>query len=150
MSGWEEKAPKRGRGRPKRSHEPESSKSTATSPHNTSKPQGFAFPPINYTSSPFSSHATGSDPGQLGHVQQLPDSLELNAPPGKVAIPLLKQPQLAAESSSKVPRKGRISHACDLCRKAKAGCSGHLPCARCKSANMPCVYGDGKRAHDKK
>ncbi|KUJ14533.1 uncharacterized protein LY89DRAFT_752603 [Mollisia scopiformis] len=71
-----------------------------------------------------------------------------HAPPGKVAIPALRQPQVA--DSSQDHKKGRTSHACDHCRKAKAGCTGGQPCVRCKNANISCVYGDGKRDRERK
>ncbi|KAL2065211.1 hypothetical protein VTL71DRAFT_2880 [Oculimacula yallundae] len=70
------------------------------------------------------------------------------APPGKVAIPALKSTRIS--ESSKAHKKGRTPHACDYCRKAKAGCTGGNPCARCLNANVLCVYGDGKRDKDKK
>ncbi|CZT11075.1 uncharacterized protein RCO7_10158 [Rhynchosporium graminicola] len=72
-----------------------------------------------------------------------------SAPPGKVAIPALKSSSRIHESS-KAQKKGRTPHACDYCRKAKAGCTGGNPCARCLNANVACVYGDGKRDKDKK
>ena len=69
-------------------------------------------------------------------------------PPGKVAIPALRT-NFAAESNISF-KKGRNPHACEYCRKAKAGCTGGLPCARCRSANLPCEYGDGKRDKERK
>lgn len=75
--------------------------------------------------------------------------ISVRGPAGKVAIPPLRPPQ-APESSQKLYKKGRIMHACDFCRKSKAGCSGEQPCSRCKNAGVPCVYGDGKRDKDRK
>lgn len=69
-------------------------------------------------------------------------------PPGKVAIPALKSSR--SLDSPKFFKKGRTPHACDYCRKAKAGCTGGQPCTRCKSAGVACVYGDGKRDKDRK
>jgi hypothetical protein len=69
-------------------------------------------------------------------------------PPGKVAIPALKQAR--SLESSRYFKKGRTPHACDYCRKAKAGCSGGQPCVRCKSAQVACIYGDGKRDKERK
>lgn len=66
---------------------------------------------------------------------------------GKVAIPALRTSQTPESRSS---RKGRTQHACDACRKAKAGCSGGNPCSRCKTMKSSCVYGDGKREKEKK
>jgi len=74
--------------------------------------------------------------------------LHRQAPPGKIAIPAIKPP--ASSSSSKDQKKGRTSHACDACRKAKAGCSGEQPCGRCGTTGAACIYGDGKRDKDKK
>jgi len=71
------------------------------------------------------------------------------APPGKVAIPALRSPQ-TADSMSKGYKKGRTPHACDNCRKAKAGCTGEQPCLRCRNSRVSCVYGDGKRDKEKK
>lgn len=65
---------------------------------------------------------------------------------GKVAIPPL--PNTGELSRRK--KKGRISHACDHCRKAKAACTGEQPCARCRGAQVACVYGDGKRDMERK
>jgi hypothetical protein len=70
------------------------------------------------------------------------------APPGKVAIPALKTPLTA--DSSKSFKKGRTPHACEYCRKAKAGCTGEQPCSRCRTAGVSCIYGDGKRDKEKK
>ncbi|KAK0111791.1 hypothetical protein ONS96_001059 [Cadophora gregata f. sp. sojae] len=120
---------KRGRGRGKRPRDDEEPKS----PHST----GFSAinsPPIASTS-------------QAGFGQQLPIQ-STQAPPGKVAIPALKNPRIT--ESSKALKKGRNPHACDFCRKAKAGCTGGNPCTRCLNAHVPCVYGDGKRDKDKK
>jgi hypothetical protein len=75
-------------------------------------------------------------------------AITTQAPPGKVAIPALKTPQTT--DSSKNFRKGRTPHACDYCRKAKAGCTGEQPCSRCRNAGLDCVYGDGKRMRDRK
>jgi hypothetical protein len=79
-----------------------------------------------------------------------PLQLSLNtqaAPAGKVAIPALRTP---LTDSSKSLKKGRTAHACDTCRKAKAGCSGTRPCLRCKATRAECVYGDGKRDRERK
>lgn len=70
-------------------------------------------------------------------------------PAGKVAIPSLRPPQ-NSDSPVRGNRKGRTSHACDHCKKAKAACSGGQPCARCQNASVACVYGDGKREYDRK
>jgi hypothetical protein len=72
-----------------------------------------------------------------------------SAPPGKVAIPALR-PMHGDDSSGKGSKKGRTLHACDACRKAKAGCTGEQPCQRCKAGGTLWVYGDGKRDRDRK
>jgi hypothetical protein len=124
-----------------------------------------AFAPMNYPrSSPTfagtsNTHPEQSQPPQRtafhGPGQNVPPSqgqqglsIITQAPPGKVAIPALKTPQTA--DSSKTFKKGRTAHACDYCRKAKAGCTGEQPCIRCRNAQVECVYGDGKRDRDRK
>jgi hypothetical protein len=88
--------------------------------------------------------------GQARSPDHAPRRLAIttHAPPGKVAIPALKTPQTA--DLSKNFKKGRTPHACDYCRKAKAGCTGEQPCSRCRNAGVDCVYGDGKRMRDRK
>ncbi|KAJ5040634.1 uncharacterized protein L3040_006283 [Drepanopeziza brunnea f. sp. 'multigermtubi'] len=129
----------RGRGRGKRPRD---------SPPDATRPAGFA--PINNSPSasrpslpnlPYES-ASASPTRDASTRAQAPP------PPGKVAIPALKNPRLADSKSSL--KKGRTAHACDFCRRAKAGCTGGDPCTRCRNANVPCVYGDGKRDKDKK
>ncbi|TVY41819.1 putative transcriptional regulatory protein [Lachnellula occidentalis] len=73
----------------------------------------------------------------------------LDPPQGKVAIPALKQSR-RNESASAAFKRGRTSHACDNCRKSKSGCTGELPCLKCRNAGFQCVYGDGKRDKDRK
>ncbi|KAE9370837.1 hypothetical protein N431DRAFT_510204 [Stipitochalara longipes BDJ] len=123
-------------------------------------PQGQGFAPINYQSQSSPTFAGRSEQpqqpqepafhGQAQNPSQPQQQLTIatQAPPGKVAIPALKTPQTA--DSSKNFRKGRTAHACDYCRKAKAGCTGEQPCSRCRSAGVDCVYGDGKRVRDRK
>lgn len=65
----------------------------------------------------------------------------------KLPIPPLRGGKAEGSKGSK---KGRTSHACDACRKAKAGCSGGQPCARCRTTRSTCVYGDGKRDRERK
>jgi len=123
-------------------------------------PQGPGFAPVNHQSQSSPTIASRSEQPQQhqetafhsqaqhpSQPQQQP-TIATQAPPGKVAIPALKTPQTA--DSSKNFRKGRTPHACDYCRKAKAGCTGGQPCSRCKSAGVDCVYGDGKRVRDRK
>ncbi|KAJ5815409.1 hypothetical protein N7474_007186 [Penicillium riverlandense] len=59
-------------------------------------------------------------------------------PMAKVAIPRTTQ-------SSSSNSSGRVSHACENCRDAKAKCSGHRPCNRCQDNGQLCSYGDRKR-----
>jgi hypothetical protein len=64
---------------------------------------------------------------------------DLNAGPmAKVAIP--RTTQSTSSNSS-----GRVSHACENCRDAKAKCSGQRPCNRCQDNGQLCSYGDRKR-----
>jgi hypothetical protein len=122
--------------------------------------QGFS--PVNYPppSSPtFARHPEPSQSSQraafhgqeqdAAHGQrQQGSNIATQVPPGKVAIPALRTPRIA--DSSKGFKKGRTPHACDHCRKAKAGCTGEQPCTRCRNAQVECVYGDGKRVKDRK
>ena len=124
------------------------------------EPPGQGFAPINYQSQSnptFTGHTEQSQQPQRtafdGQAQSPPYAqrklaITTQAPPGKVAIPALKTPQTADSSNSF--KKGRTPHACDYCRKAKAGCTGEQPCSRCRSAGVDCVYGDGKRVRDRK
>ena len=149
------KQEKRGRGRVKRP------RNEGTPSHGAVPGQGFS--PINYPSqsSPTypdtrfgrssqqslleSNTISGTDSSTQS---QEPLGITTHAPPGKVAIPALKTPLTA--DSSKSFKKGRTPHACDYCRKAKAGCTGEQPCSRCRSVGVQCVYGDGKRDKEKK
>lgn len=120
-------------------------------------PQSFA--PINnscnstssYTNSSLSqgqSFHIGSGSAEAAYPRPQSQSLSNTAPVGKVAIPALRPlPTAEAFQGSK---KGRTSHACNYCRKAKAGCTGGQPCMRCKNADVECVYGDGKRDRERK
>ena len=91
-------------------------------------------------------HAEASSNGGSAVQPQLP---LLNAPLGKVPIPQLKQSR-KHESASTAFKRGRTAHACDKCRKSKSGCTGELPCLKCRNAGFHCVYGDGKRDKDRK
>ncbi|EPE24930.1 Zn2/Cys6 DNA-binding protein [Glarea lozoyensis ATCC 20868] len=73
----------------------------------------------------------------------------LAPPPGKIAIPPLRS-TYSSESTAKTVKKGRTAHACNNCRKTKAGCTGETPCPRCRNAGIVCQYGDGKREAEKK
>ncbi|CZT08648.1 uncharacterized protein RAG0_13644 [Rhynchosporium agropyri] len=70
------------------------------------------------------------------------------APLAKIALPNLKRPRVT--DASKSCKKQRASHACNCCRKAKAGCNGEQPCDRCKQASVQCIYSDLKRDDDRK
>ncbi|TVY34220.1 putative transcriptional regulatory protein, partial [Lachnellula subtilissima] len=91
-------------------------------------------------------HAETSSTGGSAVQPQLPLP---NAPLGKVAISQLKQSR-RNESASTAFKRGRTAHACDNCRKSKSGCTGELPCLKCRNAGFHCVYGDGKRDKDRK
>jgi hypothetical protein len=110
--------------------------------------QGFS--PINQPATDISSSSTHG-PGR-GNTSVTTSDLKARAaprpPPGKVAIPALKPTR--SPDSSRYLKKGRTPHACDYCRKAKAGCSGGQPCVRCKAAQVACIYGDGKRDKERK
>lgn len=142
---------KRGRGRGKRPRDEEDPSpktpqppgfSAVNNPPAATAPQS-QFGQQSQTLQRTSSHVS-SRPGPS--AQSVP--LRPPAPPGKIAIPALKNPRIT--ESSKALKKGRTPHACDYCRKAKAGCTGGNPCTRCLNANVPCIYGDGKRDKDKK
>lgn len=71
------------------------------------------------------------------------------APPaGKIAIPALRSS--AQRGAPAAGKKGRTTHACNHCRKAKAACTGEQPCLRCINSGTSCVYGDGKRDAERK
>ncbi|KAF8846750.1 hypothetical protein BDZ45DRAFT_755662 [Acephala macrosclerotiorum] len=121
--------------------------------------QGFA--PINHSSNSTSSYTNSSlsqsqsfriDPRSAEAAYPRPQSQSLsnaaNVPVGKVAIPALRPPPTTEAIQGS--KKGRTSHACEYCRKAKAGCTGGQPCMRCKNADVECVYGDGKRDRERK
>jgi hypothetical protein len=114
----------------------------------------FNLPPPPATSPPSSSSGTGLMSGSAtitsaNHWVQPINVITSYPPPGKVPIPALRPPQ-SFESSVKDDKKGRTSHACDYCRKAKAGCTGRQPCTRCRNARVACVYSDRKREYDRK
>lgn len=147
--------PKRGRGRPKRPRiERGISRDTSNVPGHglvAHDPQSTS----HYSERPASLASRASMPieNDVGVAAAGPPGFKTDhgilprAPPGKVAIPYIKT---QAPESSRGSKKGRISHACDYCRKAKAGCSGEQPCSRCSSAGVSCFYGDGKRDKDRK
>lgn len=149
---------KRGRGRGKRarnsSREERSTQAGfAAANYNQQSnitPSGTSFehpsPPSRSGTWPLSENTSSTAEPQYGQPVNVITS---HPPPGKVAIPALRPPQ-SFESSVRGSKKGRTSHACDACRKAKAGCTGEQPCARCKNTGTACVYGDGKREHDRK
>ena len=113
-------------------------------------PQLPGFAPVN-TQSQSNPTFAGSPPqpqltafqSQAGPSRQQALQIATQPPPGKVAIPALRTPQTS--QTPKGFKKGRTPHACDYCRKAKAGCTGGQPCTRCRNADVECVYGDGKR-----
>ncbi|GKZ97227.1 hypothetical protein AnigIFM59636_011980 [Aspergillus niger] len=43
----------------------------------------------------------------------------------------------------------RVCKACDRCRLKKSKCDGANPCARCRTDNAICVFGERKKAHNK-
>ena len=115
---------------------------------NYASPSGSDFPVVGFNR-PLQppTRATNSAGGSGPQLEPL--RITTQPPPGKVAIPALRTPQ-SIESSLKSGKKGRTSHACDHCRKAKAGCTGGEPCQRCRNARVACVYGDGKRDKERK
>jgi hypothetical protein len=70
-------------------------------------------------------------------------------PAGKLLLPPLPRSQGAKEVKNRKD-KHRTAHACEKCRKAKAKCSGGVPCAKCRNEGKICVYGDGKRDKERK
>lgn len=149
------KQEKRGRGRGKRPRDAENLRG----PPPSKSPHSSGFPAINSPSdtqvglgqhsSMLQQSSSHIAPGHAPPAQQSgPPPPTPPAPAGKVAIPALRNSRII--ESSKALKKGRNPHACDLCRKAKAGCTGGNPCTRCLNANVPCVLGDGKRDKDKK
>ncbi|TVY62795.1 putative transcriptional regulatory protein [Lachnellula suecica] len=115
-------------------------------------PLNVSRPPSSKSSQPSSSRSQSFFQPQLGPPRPIEGAMQPRAgpaPPGKVAIPQLKVPK-RAETSPAAFKKGRTSHACDNCRKAKSGCTGELPCLKCRNAGITCVYGDGKRDKDRK
>jgi hypothetical protein len=111
-----------------------------------SSPTFAGYPEQSHSPQRTALHGQGQDAPRGQGQQGL--SVTTQVPLGKVAIPALKTPRTA--DSSKGSKKGRIPHACDYCRKAKAGCTGEQPCTRCRNAQVECVYGDGKRVRDRK
>lgn len=144
MPRGRQKSRGRGRGRGKRPRDED------TTPQDNPS-SGFAAinspPPGLPGRQPYDSLSQPSPSPICPDRESRPLPFGLHAPPGKVAIPPLKNPRI---SEAKALKKGRTAHACDVCRKAKAGCTGGNPCRRCKNANVPCVYGDGKRDKDRK
>lgn len=53
-------------------------------------------------------------------------------------------------TTSRISERNRTTHACDLCRKAKAKCTGGQPCQKCNNEGKECIYGDGKRDKERK
>lgn len=159
MAGPEKRGPRRGRGPSKRPRESEEDENTATRDAlKTAGAGAGAFSAINFDA-PTGLSSAGK-PGDLsGALDPLFSPLsrppltgpDVNNPPrGKVAIPSIKPRATGMAESSKTSKKNRTTHACDVCRKAKAGCTGGTPCRRCGAANLLCVYGDGKREQDRK
>lgn len=149
---------KRNRGRGKRPREPSHGEGSPQGPFsavnfaaqaNVTQPAtSFGRPPPPPTSG--TGLVSGKTPSTSEHQSGQPVSAIASHPrPGKVAIPALRPPQ-NLDSSLKGTKKGRTSHACDYCKKAKAACTGGQPCARCKNARVACVYGDGKREYARK
>ena len=109
---------------------------------------GFGDPSPLSRTGPWPMRESTASTSEDQHAQSI-NVITSQPPYGKVAIPALR-PLQSLESSVRGIKKGRTSHACDACRKAKAGCTGGQPCSRCKNVGMVCVYGDGKREHDRK
>ncbi|CAG8978305.1 hypothetical protein HYALB_00005891 [Hymenoscyphus albidus] len=118
---------------------PRASSSLTTLSSRFSKPQQ----PRPQSSLPISTQTSS------GRLDPSPMRTTGSAPPGKVAIPALRTPQYS-EASSSTLKKCRTAHACNYCRRTKAGCTGEKPCQRCKNAGVTCTYGDGKREAEKK
>jgi len=147
---------KRGKGRRKRPREEDISRDSMTAPSQRQSfpastyghSAGSSFPEIGYDQSQQATFTQFGAPSTASRRDQIQSPVPY-ASLRKVAIPALKPPS-SAEASAKGGKKERTSHACDNCRKAKAGCTGEQPCQRCQNAHVPCIYGDGKRDKDKK
>jgi len=164
MAGPEKRGPRRGRGRSKRPREQDIDNDT--SPHEAPlapQPPVQSFRPINYSEPSTPAFSTFGIAGQSSESQPRAQSIggpsrigggiaspAAGKPPlGKVAIPSIRTPR-PTQSARRESKKGRTSHACDACRKAKTGCSGGSPCTRCRGTGIPCIYGDGKRDKERK
>ena len=150
---------RRGRGKRPRAEEPPPV-ALLQEPARTQSLGSMNYPPqsdSNYSNAGFTrtpmqlpiSNARPTGKAGASGTQLEPLRLTTQPPPGKVAIPPLITPQ-SVGSSSKSSKKGRTAHACDHCRKAKAGCTGGQPCQRCQNAGVTCIYGDGKRDKERK
>jgi hypothetical protein len=117
-------------------------------PVNPSQTSGSSSFGIHSRDSSGLQHQHGEVSGAIRSAEQ-PQLPLPQVPLGKVAIPALKQPR-RTESVSPAFKRGRTAHACDNCRKSKSGCTGELPCLKCRNAGVSCVYGDGKRDKDRK
>ncbi|CAG7920829.1 unnamed protein product [Penicillium olsonii] len=96
----------------------------------------FPFPEYPDKNTIYDENSVSDRPQHFDLLTFAPRSDRGNA---KVAIP-----RNTPSSSSIV--SGRVSRACENCRKQKAKCSGHHPvCVRCQEAGVQCSYGDRKK-----
>ncbi|KAF2136880.1 uncharacterized protein K452DRAFT_236721, partial [Aplosporella prunicola CBS 121167] len=69
---------------------------------------------------------------------------------GKIAIPKLRR-ESDYNAGTTSGSKKRTSRACAECRARKIKCSGRQPtCDHCELCQLPCLYVEGKREHNKK
>ncbi|KAH8599226.1 fungal-specific transcription factor domain-containing protein [Bisporella sp. PMI_857] len=168
MPGSEKRGPRRGRGRSKRPREQDVEENSPTPRDPLAPPTPSSvipFPPDNYSASSMPSYSnfgpprpyaasetrsrSAAGPPSAPLTPSIIPTAPMRAPPGKVAIPSITA-SLGSQSTRKGSKKGRTSHACNVCRKAKAGCTGDQPCTRCNNLGVPCIYGDGKRDKERK
>ena len=69
---------------------------------------------------------------------------------GKIALPKLRR-ESDYNAGTNSGNKKRTSRACAECRARKIKCSGRQPtCDHCELSQLPCIYVEGKREHNKK
>lgn len=140
-----DRAPKRGRGGPSIA-----SPALATGKASPETPRRQANESSNLELQAYKSQMMRSSMPAFSQSQQQQPSSPSIPPPGKMLLPPLPRPNSAIINSSTNAEKNRISHACDKCRRAKAKCSGGLPCVKCRNEGKECIYGAGKRDKERK
>ncbi|KAG9241833.1 fungal-specific transcription factor domain-containing protein [Calycina marina] len=166
MPGSEKPGKRRGRGRSKKPRSSQGPYGEIAAPHEP--PQPPQSPALSFATNVGASshspvygvHSNASEPIPIPHIMGAPARVggevpmsssfhqsSIHKPGVKVPIPPMRS-SYASQSSKQL--RGRTSHACESCQKAKAACSGGNPCTRCGKNSIPCVYGDGKREQERK